>query len=492
MIELQSLYKQHFGYKATHIDRLPGAGSNRVYYRLSAANGQTAIGVQGEFLAENRAFVLLAKHFAEHRLPTPKVFTHTENFEFYLQEDLGNISLFDFVKKGRETGVFSSEEKSMLFRSVELLPRMQFDGAKGLDFSLCYPQAEFDRNTVFWDLNYFKYCFLKATGVEFFEPDLERDFQRLADDLLHDASHTFLYRDFQARNVMIRNEQPFFIDFQGGRKGPVFYDVASFVWQAKANYPAELREELIEHYLQALATYTRVNKNVFRTRLNLFVFFRSLQVLGAYGFRGYFEQKKHFIDSIPFAIGNLKNLLLENDFSAYPHLVSVLQTLCKLPKLTARRVESAATFSHNNENALKLTVRVFSFSYKKGIPADPSGNGGGYVFDCRGMNNPGRYDEYKQLTGLDRPVIDFLEQQGEIQPFLSSVYQLADAHVQDFLRRGFTNLQFCFGCTGGQHRSVYSAQHLAEYLSEKYGVRVELTHREQAIEQVFEAKQLQR
>ena len=326
-----------------------------------------------------------------------------------------------------------------------------------------------------WDLNYFKYCFLKATGLEFQENLLEDDFERMADTLLQIEPQVFMYRDFQSRNIMIREEKPYFIDFQGGRKGPFYYDVASFLWQAKANYPDSLRQELLDEYLDALRPYHAIDKEQFLTTLRHFVLFRTLQVLGAYGFRGYFEKKAHFIQSVPYAIENLRQLL-ETDFPEYPYLCLMLRKLTELPQFASIR------------NRRKLTVRVMSFSYKKGIPEDPSGNGGGYVFDCRAVHNPGKYEQYKQLTGRDKPVIDFLEQDGEILQFLEHVDALADAHVQRFLERGFTNLSICFGCTGGQHRSVYSAEHVAHHLNEKFGVRIRLIHREQHIEQILEPR----
>ena len=297
----------------------------------------------------------------------------------------------------------------------------------------------------------------------------------MADTLLQIEPQVFMYRDFQSRNIMIREEKPYFIDFQGGRKGPFYYDVASFLWQAKANYPDSLRQELLDEYLDALRPYHAIDKEQFLTTLRHFVLFRTLQVLGAYGFRGYFEKKAHFIQSVPYAIENLRQLL-ETDFPEYPYLCLMLRKLTELPQFASIR------------NRRKLTVRVMSFSYKKGIPEDPSGNGGGYVFDCRAVHNPGKYEQYKQLTGRDKPVIDFLEQDGEILQFLEHVDALADAHVQRFLERGFTNLSICFGCTGGQHRSVYSAEHVAHHLNEKFGVRIRLIHREQHIDQILEPR----
>ena len=361
-----------------------------------------------------------------------------------------------------------------------------------------------------FDLNYFKYCFLKATELDFHELKLEADFRLLANDLTEaDDQQGFLYRDFQARNVMLDSRgKPFFIDFQGGRRGPYYYDVASFLWQASAKYPHKLRRELVYEYYHALKQYTEVPMpHRFVERLSLFVLFRQLQVLGAYGFRGYFERKPHFIASIPPAIQNLRELLDERNFP-YPYLTNVLDRLTRLPQF--QMIETAAvradglkttdlnpykphpqdgpaTFSKYDAQG-PLVVRVFSFSFTKGIPEDESGNGGGYVFDCRSTHNPGRYEPYKKLTGLDEPVIRFLEDDGEILTFLDSVYKLADAHVRRYIQRGFTSLMFCFGCTGGQHRSVYSAQHLAEHIHEKFGIEVRICHREQHITQTLKAQ----
>lgn len=287
------------------------------------------------------------------------------------------------------------------------------------------------------------------------------------------ATATFMYRDFQSRNVMIKDGAPWFIDFQGGRKGPFFYDVASFLWQAKAKFPETLRNELLEEYIDALCKYKPVDRDYFFNQLRHFVLFRTLQVLGAYGFRGYFEKKPHFIQSVPYAIENLRQLL-HNEYPEYPYLCSVLRELTELKQFK------------DDLKKRQLTVKVMSFAYKKGIPDDPTGNGGGYVFDCRAVNNPGKYERYKPFTGLDEPVIRFLEEDGEIFPFLDAAYSLVDASVKRYMERGFSNLSICFGCTGGQHRSVYSAQHMAEHLNKKFGIKVELIHREQNIEQTFE------
>lgn len=500
MQKLSALYISFTGAEPKSVEAITGSGSNRQYVRFTSAEGCSVIGVIGTSLDENHAFCYLADHFIRKHLPVPRVLAVADDGLRYLQEDLGARSLFDALKGGRDAcGSYNETEQQLLRRTIAQLPALQILGADGLDFSQCYPQAEMDQTSVSFDLNYFKYCFLKPTGLDFHELRLEEDFRRLAEDLTSDLQTAFLYRDFQARNVMLdASGNPHFIDFQGGRRGPVQYDLASFLWQASAQYSSALREELIGVYLENLRRYRAVDEVAFRSRLRLFVLFRLLQVLGAYGFRGYFERKKHFLDSIPPAIRNLRELLAEEDGCPYAYLRMVLEKMADKVMATLPKQEEADV---NNSDpvvvkqpiekcadAAPLRVRVFSFSYKKGIPEDTSGNGGGYVFDCRSTHNPGRYEPYKKLTGLDEPVVRFLEDDGEILTFLDSVYRLADNHVERYLQRGFSNLMFCFGCTGGQHRSVYCAQHLAEHLNAKYGVEVELVHREQGIHVILPAQ----
>ncbi len=467
---LSRLYKQTTGCEPTSIDELPASGSNRRYFRLHGE--PSLIGAIGTSREENEAFIYMASHFASKNLPTPEVVAVSDDHMAYLQEDLGDLSLFKAIEKGRLTRSFGPEERAILSKTIRLLPDIQFAGADGFDFARCYPSAEFDLRSIVWDLNYFKYCFLKAVGLEFQEDLLEDDFQRMADVLMKCGSDTFMYRDFQSRNVMVKDGEPWFIDFQGGRRGPYYYDVASFLWQAKANFPDSLRQELIVEYIESLRKYIPVDNDEFNRHLRHFVLFRTLQVLGAYGFRGYFEKKPHFMQSVPYAIANLRKLL-EIPYVEYPYLNSLLDRLVNMKQFV------------DGFRKRSLTVKVMSFAYKKGIPDDATGNGGGYVFDCRAIDNPGKYERYKPFTGLDANVIKYLEDDGQILTFLDHCYALVDSSVSRYIERGFSNLMVSFGCTGGQHRSVYCAQHMAEHLYKKFNVKVELMHREQNIEQEF-------
>ena len=478
---LSLLFFEATGKKAGEQTALTASGSNRRYYRIDSEDHSTSlIGVQGTSRDENHAFLYMAEHFMKKGLNVPKVLAVSDDEMNYVQQDLGNVLLFDYIAEGRKTGVFSAREKDMLRKTMRALACFQVTGAEEFDFNQCYPQPEFNLRSILWDLNYFKYCFLKATGLDFQEDKLENEFERLAYILLQNRMNAFMYRDFQSRNVMVHKkedgtEEPYFIDFQGGRRGPVFYDVASFLWKAKANYHPDLREELVEVYLEELQKYMPVDREVFYETLKHFVLFRTMQVLGAYGFRGYFEKKPHFLQSIPFAIDNLRHLL-KHASEDYPYLIEVLQKMTEMKQFKDVGVRKP------------LVVRVMSFSYKKGIPADPSGNGGGFVFDCRAVNNPGKYERYTHFTGMDEPVIKFLEEDGEMLPFLEQAYQLVDFSVKRYMDRGFQNLMVSFGCTGGQHRSVYSAEKMAQHINEKFGVEVQLIHREQNMERTLNSK----
>ena len=515
MERITQLYKQLTGYAPKSITPLAGAGSNRRYYRVGGGESQPQIiAVIGTHPEENEAFISWDGFFGKCGLPVPELLAVSADRMVYLQEDCGDISLYNYMAAGRNAdGTYNADVVAVLRQTIQCLPQFQFStvGNNKADeaFSHCYPQQEMDRTNVMFDLNYFKYCFLKLRGIEFNEFKLQQDFERLTDDLLIEQDNTFLYRDFQSRNVMLKEGKPYFIDFQGGRRGPIFYDVASFLWQSSAKFSDTLRDQLIDEYLKALQPFRPLSKADFLPQLHLFVLFRILQVLGAYGYRGLWEKKEYFINSIPLAIANLSKEVALGTCDSYPYLKDIALSLiaqnekdeqsravaaAKRAKVEAYLQNDQTYIQHDSFPVIggvresqggRLIVRIFSFSFKRGIPADESGNGGGYVFDCRSTHNPGRYAEYKPLTGLDQPVIDFLEADGEILTFLDSIYKLVDFHVARFIERGFTNLQISFGCTGGRHRSVYSAQHVAEHIHEKFGVEVHICHREQGITQLL-------
>ena len=451
--------------EAVSCAKLAASGSGRTYYRLIAADSRRAVGAVGVSATENRAFITIANHFAKAGLNVPKVLTVSKDGMRYLQDDLGDVTLFSALEDGRTSGNYNDYHKQLLLKTISHLPRLQFEGGEGMDYSVCYPQSEFDRRNILFDLNYFKYDFLKLTWATFDENALQDDFERLADDLMAaECPVGFMYRDFQSRNVMLVNGEPYFIDFQGGRRGPVCYDLASFVWQAAARYPASLKEELVNEYISAARPYADLSGEGFRSALRLFVLLRTLQVLGAYGFRGYIEKKGHFIASVPFALQNAASLLNDGLRERYPQLCAVLGFLSD-----ASQAEPVPADG-------RLTVEVTSFSFRQGVPDDKSGNGGGFVFDCRGLANPGRYAPYRKFNGLDANVIEFLENEGGIKVFLENAKKMVFPHIEKFMERGFTNMMVSFGCTGGQHRSVYSAQHFAEAVAAAYDVHVIVRH----------------
>ena len=460
---LKNLYKEWAGVMPVSTVRLTGDGSNRVYYRLSSDDG-SVIGAVGTSVEENRAFVALADAFGKSGVAAPRVLAVSDDGSCYLQEDLGDVSLYASLQGARDASSFGAEETALLCRTIAQLPHIQFRVPQHFDFSLCYPVSEFNERTVMWDLNYFKYCFLKGVGVEFNESLLEDEFDRMAALLLSDNDNVFLYRDFQSRNVMLKDGVPCFIDFQGGRRGPIYYDVASFVGQARAKYTPEAVEAMLDAYLEVLQEYKSVDREHFGQMLVLFRIFRLLQNLGTYGYRGLFERKKAFVESIPSALEQLLQLL--DAVALFPYLQGVVAQVARLPMFV-------------RQERKELTVDVISFSYKRGIPDDHSGNGGGFVFDCRAIHNPGRYEPYKKLTGMDEPVIKFLEKESNITAFLEHAYAMVDEMVDTYLKRGFTHIQVCCGCTGGQHRSVYSAEHIARHVADKFGVRVVVTHKMQ-------------
>jgi aminoglycoside/choline kinase family phosphotransferase len=466
---LRELFYEWSGEEPELLLPLAPSGSNRIYYRLKKGE-KSAIGAYNPNAKENQAFIGFSKHFWDKGLPVPEIYAEAPDSLIYLQEDLGFTTLYSYLLQKGE--YFPDYLIRIYKRVVEQLARLQVEGGKNLDYGLCYPRDAFDRQSMLWDFNTFKYHFLRLADVPFDEQLLENDMHTLADYLLQaDGSH-FMFRDFQTRNIMIRAGEPFFIDYQGGRRGALQYDLASLLYQAKANIPEDIRLELLEHYMDSLEQFIPLERERFVEYYYAFVFVRSIQVLGAYGFRGLYERKEHFISSIPFALRNVK-WLLDNKKLAVP-MPQLERALYHL--IESKRFEP---FDRIKGASSLLTVSVNSFAYSSGPPPDNSGNGGGFIFDCRFIHNPGRYEPYKKLTGRDEPVINFLKHHSQMDDFMNDVFHIVDAAVEDYIERSFTNLMANFGCTGGQHRSVYAADVLAKHLKEKYGVRVELSHQEQ-------------
>ncbi len=469
---LAQLYQQWQGNPPSAIETLPKAGSDRQYFRLRGPGG-TAIGVQNLDIKENEAFLSFSAHFAACGLPVPAIYAVDDRKEVYLQEDLGDTSLLHLLEfRSKAEGALPDSIISLYKKSLSQLAKMQIVGGKGLDYDLCVPRADFDLQSIRWDLNYFKYYFLRAIKVPHDEQALENDFDTLANWLLEtDCSH-YMFRDFQARNIMVRDEEPYFIDYQGGRRGALQYDVASLLYQAKADLPETVREALLDHYIAAVSEYTPIDVPRFKAHYRGYVLIRLLQVLGSYGYRGFFERRPHFLDSIPYALENVRVLLETATLPiAMPTLWEALRAAVKSPAL--------AVLGHKPAASKPLTLRVRSFSYKSGLPEDPSGNGGGFIFDCRAVHNPGRFDLYKPLTGRDQSVKDFLEALPETQLFFVEASTLVEASVRRYLERGFTDLMVSFGCTGGQHRSVYFADRLAREIGTRFPVTIDLQHIEQ-------------
>jgi len=439
------------------IEKLPQSGSNRQYFRIFAEN-DAIIGVFNQDVKENNAFFSFTNYFLSQKINVPKIISIGETQQFYLLEDLGDETLFSFLTKNRNEENIENAAITLYKKTLQQLPLLQISGKKGLDFSVCYPRSAFDKQSMLWDLNYFKYYFLKLANIPFDEQLLEDDFHRFIDFLLEADHDYFMFRDFQSRNIMICNDEPYFIDYQGGRKGALQYDLASLLYDGKADLPPQLREELLHYYFEQLSKHIDINKELFCKYYHGFVLIRILQALGTYGFRGYYEKKSHFLLSIPFAVKNLKYLLPKFEFSEkFPTLINVIQKICESDFVTACSLP---------EN--RLTVTITSFSYKKGIPQDMTSNGGGFVFDCRALPNPGRLPEYKNATGKDKSVIEYLEKHSEVQRFKELTTQLVLQSVENYLERKFSHLMVNFGCTGGQHRSVYFAEKLAEELKKEY------------------------
>lgn len=458
---LSSLFELKFGGKPLSADQLPKSGSDRVYYRIKN-DEYSAIGAFNSDVNENEAFFSFSNTFSEIGINVPDIYAISPDRKYYLISDLGNETLFDIIRR-------NDQGKAILCRIRDILMdllKIQIIGSKKIDFDKSYPIKSFDRQSILWDLNYFKYDFLKLTGIPFNEMDLEKDFNTLAAYLLEANSFYFMYRDFQSRNIIVHDNKTWYIDYQGGRKGPLQYDLASLLYSPKTGLNETQREVMLEYYLNHLDGYIKVNHDEFREFYYSFVLIRILQALGAYGFRGIHEKKLNFRKSIPEAVKNLNHLFDEGLIKpALPEISAIAKRL------------SDSSFSKKYELSDNvLTIRITSFSYKNGIPEDPSENGGGFVFDCRGLPNPGRYPEYKNFYGDDKEVIDYLEQFDEIAQFQNNVRNITAISIKEYISRGFDHLCVNFGCTGGQHRSVYNAEKFAEWVKNNFNVRIVLMH----------------
>lgn len=464
---LEKLFKEWKGTSPQKIEPLPAHGSYRTYYRIFRGN-DTVIGAHNEDRSENVAFLTFSRHFLSEGLAVPEIFAQSLQDNIYLEEDLGDVTLFSYLIEVRDKEGFSDKIIRLYEKVIDVLPYFQVAASRNLDYSVCYPRGSFDKQSMMWDLNYFKYYFLKLAQIPFDEQKLEDDFQNFSDFLLQADRNFFLYRDFQSRNIMIKDNIPYFIDYQGGRKGALQYDIASLLYDAKADIPQEVREHLLEKYIRSASTLISIDSKSFVKYYYGYVFIRIMQALGAYGFRGFYERKTHFLRSVPYAIQNLENLLHSAVLPvSFPALMDAWSRLVRSTYL--RQLGDAD---------LKLTVRIQSFSYKRGIPWDDKGHGGGFVLDCRALPNPGRYPEFVNATGNDNEVVVFLEKEAEVLLYLKNVFELIDQIVHNYQKRNFTDLMVAFGCTGGQHRSVYCANRLHEYLKQKYDVYVEIRHRE--------------
>lgn len=466
-----TLFMEKFGLPPVTVDKLPPSGSYREYYRLS--NGKvSAMAAFNQDRKENDAFVYLTRHFHSKGLPVPELYGERLDNDIYLLEDLGDNMLLSFMEQQNyyKYGV-NSEIMNAYKQTLEQLPRFQVEGTQNLDYSVCYPRYAFDRQSMMWDLNYFKYYFLKLARVPFNEQLLEDDFNALCDHLLSADCNYFLYRDFQSRNIMWKNNSPYFIDYQGGRRGSLHYDIGSILFEAKTHLPAYVREELLDHYIVALQKHLDISREKFMEHYYGYVYIRMMQAMGAYGFRGLYEKKPLFLQSIPPVLSHLA------------WLVDNVELPIKVPELTKvwRTLVDSDYLMTIAKAHFYLTININSFSYRRGIPIDESANGGGFVFDCRSIHNPGKYEQYKNLTGTDNEVIDFLNKESELTAFLNDVYSITDRSVEKYLERSFTNLMVNFGCTGGIHRSVYAAEMLKKHIIEKYNkknVIVNVRHRE--------------
>lgn len=466
--QVKSFFEEWAKRPADDLYTLKQAGSNRQYFRAAIGDKSYIITANPHNLPENNAFIAFAKHFYAKQLAVPEILGVSRDKSLYIQTDFGDESLFDIIKSEG----YSDRVKNLYRKTFAQLARLQVKGGEGLDYNNCIATKSFDKQAIYSDLLYFLYYFVRALDLPYDKNLLLNDFELLSSYLMQEEAKYFMHRDCQSRNVLIKDERVYFIDFQGGMQGALQYDAASMLWQARAALPHEWKEELVLDYfskVNELLDY-RLNEKDFLDSYDGFVLIRMLQTLGAYGFRGLFERKQHFIASIPYALKQLRWFLENKKIPIrLPELQKVLWLIVD-PKI----IERYETIKATPDSA--LTVHINSFSYRNGIPEADAQNGGGFVFDCRGIFNPGRFEEYKKLTGRDKEVQEFLLHKTEMPAFLQYVFGIVDISVSDYLKRNFERLEVNFGCTGGQHRSVFAADSLAKHLQEKFSVHVALHH----------------
>ena len=466
---LKQLFERHFHTQPTQMLPLHGnlGASGRQISRLRSEQ-HSAIGILYGVHEENVAFIEFSRAFRRQGLPVPQIYEEELDHDAYLEEDLGDLTLFQYLSENRDTEAIAPEVVDVYRKVIALLPRFQVEMRNKITYKVCYPRASFDRQSIAWDLNYFKYYFLRLAGVPSSEQALENDFSKLTKFLLEADRNYFLYRDFQSRNVMLVDGNPYFLDYQGGRKGALQYDIASLLFDAKADLPPSLRQELLDYYLDVLARFIPLDRDGFLRYYYAYVYVRVMQALGAYGFRGFYENKPMFLQSVPYALKNIRWLLHNVTLRLeLPALMTAFTAMLGSEKLQSIAAESD-----------RLTVRITSFSFHRGQLKDEGGHGGGFVFDARSLPNPGRLEEFKPLTGKEAAIADYLNQHASVQQFFGNVVLLVDAAVSNYQSRGFKSLAIAFGCTGGRHRSVYLAEQLAKHLGERGGVDVIVRHRE--------------
>ena len=473
--QIETLFTQHYHATSITISKLPQSGGDRVYYRIVAHNNDSFIATFSTNIKENDTFFYFTNHFKNIQAPVPNILAINEAKTIYIQQDFGTDSLLNLL----ETQGPTEAVKTVYKKTLKALAHLQIQGDNNLDYTQCITSKEFGKQAILSDFLYFKYYFLDTLKIPYDKEKLGDDLEALSNYLNHADFKFFLYRDFQSRNVIVKNGEPFFIDYQGGMHGALQYDVASLLWQAKANLTDEWKNELLQHYIQCAEVQLgkTIDNARFVSQYNGYVLIRLLQVLGAYGFRGLLERKAHFLTSIPLALSNLKSFLQNNTLGiSVPEFEKVLASVVK-DEIVNKFEPIKAT------DATPLVVHIKSFSYlKSGYPNNESTNGGGFVFDCRGILNPGRIEQHKKETGRDKAVQDYLEQQTRMEEFLAGVFSTVDISVEDYIKRDFEVLEVNFGCTGGQHRSVYAADAMARHLKNKYGVKTIVKHVEQNFE----------